>query len=384
MSKARICFVVASPLTAKVFLIGHLNALSNKFSVDLVCNADSSAVLESLIGEVNIIPVAIQRTIQPMADLRALLKLHSLFKSNQYDVICSVTPKAGLLSMLAAFFSRVQIRIHIFTGQVWVTRRGVKRWLLKAVDKLMALLATDLLTDSPSQRSFLVSEGVVPPTKIKVLADGSISGVDVVRFSPKKSVRHAVRQELEIPEDADVLLFLGRITRDKGVLDLAHAYAGLATRYRNLWLLVVGPDEGCFVAEVEKICAEHSARMRIIGFTEQPERFMVAADVFVLPSYREGFGSSVIEAAACGLPTVCSRIYGLTDAVIDGATGILHAPADVADLEEKIEQILDPVLRERLGLAARERVMGKFGQQRLTDEMIAFIRLRIDQYHKIR
>ena len=371
----RICFVVASPMTARAFLTEHLLALSRHHPVDLVCHAEGGTALEGLSGKV--IPVPIQRKVSPLADLLALLMLYRHFRASQYCVICSVTPKAGLLSLLAAFFSRAPVRIHIFTGQVWVTRSGAKRWLLKTIDKLMAWLATDLLTDSPSQREFLIDEGVVRPEKIQVLAGGSICGVDLERFQARTSVREGVRRELGIPEDAVVVLFLGRMNRDKGILDLARSYVELATKHENLWLLAVGPDEENIQTEVSAICTALSPRTRLIGFTDRPERYMVAADIFALPSYREGFGSSVIEAAACGLPSVCSKIYGLTDAVVDGVTGVLHRPADVADIKEKLEQLLDPVLRKQLGYAARDRAINEFSQQRLTDEMVSFIESRL-------
>jgi glycosyltransferase involved in cell wall biosynthesis len=373
MFKDRICFVVSSPMTARVFLTGHLLALSRRYSVDLVCHANGGAPLDSLAGEIQVIPVAIERKVSLLADLDALWRLYRHFCTSRYGAICSVTPKAGLLSLLAAFFSRTPVRIHIFTGQVWVTRSGVKRWLLKAIDKLMAWLATDLLTDSPSQREFLIAEGVVCPEKIQVLAGGSICGVDLERFQARPGVRANVRQELGIPENAVVVLFLGRMNRDKGVLDLAQAYADLAVSNQSLWLLLVGPDEENIQADVAAICAALTPRTRLLGFADQPERFMAAADIFALPSYREGFGSSVIEAAACGLPSVCSRIYGLTDAVVDGVTGVLHSPADVEGIKRGLEKLLDPSLRERLGEAAKDRAVNEFNQQRLTDGMLSFI-----------
>lgn len=379
MIKDSLCFVVSSPMTARVFLSEHLLALSRRYSVDLVCNAEGTE-LEKLSDHVQVIPVAVERKVAPIADLLALFKLYRCFRANQYGLICSVTPKAGLLSLLAGFLSRAPVRIHIFTGQVWVTRRGVKRWLLKAVDKLMAGLATDLLADSPSQREFLIAERIVSPEKIQVLAAGSICGVDVERFRPRPELRKHVRQELGVPEDAIVVLFLGRMNRDKGVLDLAQAYAELATGHQDLWMLLVGPDEENIQADVEATCNAVSQRLRFFGFTDRPERFMIAADIFTLPSYREGFGSSVIEAAACGIPTVCSRVYGLTDAVVDGVTGLLHNPADVSDLYRKINMlVLDRCLRLRLAEAARSRAVSEFSCQRLTGEMQSFLESRFHQ-----
>ena len=379
MIKDRICFVVSSPVTAKVFLTGHLLALSSRYSVDLVCNADSSVVIDSLVGRVEIFPVAIDRKVALLSDVKALFALCSHFRGRRYGVVCSVTPKAGLLSQLAAFITGVPLRVHIFTGQVWVTRRGIKRRALKIIDMLMAWLATDLLTDSPSQRDFLIAEGVVRADKIQVLAAGSICGVDAARFQPRSGVRERLRLELGIPQDAVVVLFLGRMNRDKGILDLAEAFAELAPKHENLWLLTVGPDEESMQSRVAQICVSVSSRVRLIGFTNEPESFMAVADVFALPSYREGFGSSVIEAAACGVPSLCSEIYGLTDAVVDGVTGLLHRPADIAGIREGLERLLNPGLRKTLGEAARARAVNDFSQQRLTDAMLDFVGARISR-----
>jgi len=178
---------------------------------------------------------------------------------------------------------------------------------------------------------------------------------------------------LGIPDSAVLLLYLGRLNRDKGITDLAAAFADLAPRQPNLCLLLVGPDEAGMQAEVRAACAAWLDRVRFVGFTDQPERFMAAADVFCLPSYREGFGSSVIEAAACGVPAVASRIYGLTDAVRDGETGLLHPPGDVANLVAQVERLaVDAALRQNMGEAAHERVLRDFSQARLTGALRAF------------
>lgn len=377
MEISRICFVVSSPLTAKVFLQGHLCALMRDYEIDLVCHSDGVLPLDILAEKVNVIEIQIKRHISLINDLLALWELFRLFKSKRYAGIFSVTPKAGLLALLAGFLCRTEVRIHIFTGQVWVTRKGLKRWALKSFDKLMGGLATDLLTDSPSQRDFLISEGVVDPKKIHVLAAGSICGVDLKRFQPSASVRNELRSELDIPIDAVVVLFLGRLNRDKGILDLAQACSELAIINQDLWLLVVGPDEENLHSQILNICDSMNSRTRLFDFTDKPEIFMAAADIFALPSYREGFGSSVIEAAACGVPSLCSKIYGLTDAVEDGVTGMLHEPGNLKEMQEKLVQLSEPTLRMRLGNAARERVIRQFSQSRLTDEMVAFVKTHI-------
>jgi glycosyltransferase involved in cell wall biosynthesis len=370
----KICFVVASPMTARAFLSGHLRALSEDYEVHLVCDLEGAGQLDDIGCDVQITSIGIRRELSPILDLMALIGLIKHFLNHRYEVICTVTPKAGLLGMLAGFLCRTKCRIHIFTGQVWVTRSGIVRWCLKVVDKFLAWLATDLLTDSGSQRDFLIEQIITKPEKIQVLAGGSICGVDTDRFKNRSDVRLEIRRQLGVPEPALVVLYLGRINRDKGVLDLASAFARLAGKHENVWLLIVGPDEEGLSQDILNRCGGVGNRLTFVGFTGEPENFMAAADIFALPSYREGFGTSVIEAAACGLPCVCSRIYGLTDAVVEGVTGLLHVPADIYDIESQLEVlVLNKQLRLKLGASARQRAVDDFGKERVTESFKSFV-----------
>ena len=158
-----------------------------------------------------------------------------------------------------------------------------------------------------------------------------------------------------------MLLFVGRLNRDKGVLDLAKAFAAVAAELPDVHALVVGPDEEGLRPAFERLCATHGERLHFLDYTTRPEDVMAAGDVLCLPSYREGFGSVVIEAAAAGLPAVASRIYGLVDAVVDGRTGLLHEPGDIADLTACLRQVAASAgLRCALGSAARDRVVRDF------------------------
>jgi glycosyltransferase involved in cell wall biosynthesis len=360
-------------MTAVAFLLPHLKVLSAEYAVSVVANSSDRSLLQRHGLDIQIQPVQIERPIRPLADLRAFFALYRCFRQHRFDVVHSVTPKAGLLAMMAACLARVPVRVHIFTGQVWATKTGAFRVVLKTADRLIAGLATHNLVDSPSQRDFLLKERVIDAERSEVLADGSICGVDLQRFRPDVAARRFVREEYAIPDGAVLLLSLGRLNKDKGIADLAASFADLAQRLPNLWLLLVGPDEQNMQSRVESICAGCIGRVVRVGFTDKPEYFMAAADIFCLPSYREGFGSSVIEAAASGVPAVASRIYGLTDAVEEGGTGLLHRPADVEDLSACIETLgLDIALRQRMGHAARMRVESKFSQSRLTNAMQAF------------
>ena len=373
MNPARICFVVSSPLTARAFLSGHIAALSRCFTVDLAVDAKGDGGLGGVPAHARIVPMPIRRKVAPAADISVLLRLIVLFRRERYSAVSSVTPKAGMLAMLAAAMAGVPLRTHIFTGQVWATRMGWQRWLLKAADRLIARLATHVLADSPSQRDFMAAEGIAAAHKIRVLGDGSICGADGERFRPDAERRAAVRSAHGIPEEAAVFLFLGRLNRDKGVLDLADAFAALDNA--AAWLLVAGPDEAELRGEMERRLGAALARTRFVGYTDRPEDFMAAADVFCLPSYREGFGTVIIEAAAAGIPAIGSRIYGVTDAIEENVTGLLHRAGDAGGLAGQMASLAgDAVRRRAMGEAARERALRLFSREAVTQAWLGFYR----------
>jgi glycosyltransferase involved in cell wall biosynthesis len=232
-----------------------------------------------------------------------------------------------------------------------------------------------VLADSRSQLQFLRDQRVLGTVDGTVLADGSISGVDLARFRPDAQARAAVRAELGIAGEAIVFVFLGRLQPDKGLADLGAAFARVAAAEPRARLLVIGPDEAGVAARLEAALGARRDRLHLLDFTPAPERFLAAGDVFCLPSYREGFGTSVIEAAACGLPAVASRIYGLTDAVVEGETGLLHRPHDVQGLADAMARLAaDPAARARLGAAARARAVAAFSADRVTAALVDWYR----------
>lgn len=378
--KRRVAFIVSADMTVKAFLLGHLTAVAKQFDLTVMANTADRELLSGHGIDGTLLPVSIVRPISPLADLKACWRLFCHFRQQRFDGIVSVTPKAGLLSILAAATARIPVRIHIFTGQVWATRRGPMRLLLKSLDRLIAMLATDILADSESQRQFLITQGVVSAGKSRVLASGSISGVDLQRFRPDPVARAEIRAALGIAPEQVVMLFLGRLNRDKGVLDLAAAFSRLAGRYPDARLLFVGPDEGGLREEIRALCPDVAGRLDFVDYTTQPERYMAAADLFCLPSYREGFGSVVIEAAAVGIPAVASRIYGLTDAIVDGTTGLLHAPGDVGQLVDCLAALVGSTdLRRRHAEAALERVGQEFPAERLTGALLGYLQDRLEE-----
>ena len=372
-SNIKIALVCATPLTLNAFMRDHILKIGSQYQLSVVCSGNDPDLHSDILAASQFECVPIRREIAPKNDLFALHQLFLLFRSKQYRLVHSITPKAGLLAMGAAYLSRLPVRIHTFTGQVWATKKGFSRFLLKTIDKITATLATHVLADSLSQRSFLIDQGVIAREKIQVLEYGSISGVDTERFKSDSIARIELRSRLGIPNEAVVAIFVGRLTRDKGILDLVSAFVQASAIAPNLHLLIVGPDEQHLADEIQRLAPELPDRLHILGPTAEPEKMMAAADFFCLPSYREGFGSVVIEAAAVGLPALVSNIYGLTDAVEKDKTGFLHEAQSIDQISSLlIRYVMDSELRLKMGENARKRALEFFPSAKLVNAQISF------------
>lgn len=365
----KLCYVATIPAVVHAFLRGHIQAAADKYQVTVICSFTDKQLLDDINARLILLPI--ERKPSPWSDMLVLIQLFILFRRERFDIVHSIMPKTGMLAMLVAWLVRVPIRIHTFTGQVWVTKHGAQRILLKWFDKLIGSFATCILADSPSQRDFLLNEKVLQPGKAEVIGAGSICGVDPLRFHPDTVVRKTVRHDFGILKDAKVILFVGRLNRDKGILDLAAAFNLIARDNLNVVLMLVGAEEDVSFSRIQEICYAEHDRLHYVNFTSTPERYMMAADIFCLPSYREGFGMTIIEAAACAVPAVASRIYGITDAVADGQSGLLYPTGDVSALTQTLLKLItENEMRQQMGSAACARALELFSSEKITREMV--------------
>jgi glycosyltransferase involved in cell wall biosynthesis len=226
----------------------------------------------------------------------------------------------------------------------------------------------------------LKAEAVAPEQGVSVLGAGSVCGVDALRFRPDRTVRTAMRNALTVSEDACVLLFVGRLAREKGIYDLLQAFSRLAAIHAQAVLWLVGPDEEGLSLRLKGLVAECADRVRWIGATFEPEHFMASADVLVLPSYREGFGLVIIEAASCGIPAIAYRIDGVVDAIAEGESGMLVDKASVEKLFHAMQSMLSaPNMRAQLGVKARERAHREFSSDAITAAWLMFYENELDE-----
>jgi glycosyltransferase involved in cell wall biosynthesis len=380
LNNLSLCYVVSSEMTITAFLKDHIIGLiKSGCRVTIVANARNDEFIKDLGLSLNFHSINIERSISPWKDLNALITLYFLFRAEKFNIVHSVSPKAGMLAMLAARMAFISNRVHTFTGQVWVTRTGLKRKMLKMMDYILVALTTRSLVDSPSQLDFLIKEGILSANKAEVIGNGAICGVDCNRFLPDNFKRTEIREKLGIPQKATVLLFVGRLNANKGVLDLANVFLRISKKFPDTWLVFVGPDEANMVDQISKICEPVVDRLCFVNYTNFPEHYMMTADIFCLPSYREGFGMVIIEAGATAIPTVASRIYGITDAVVEGKTGLLHRPGNIESIEKKIKfLLLNPKLRIEMGTQARNRVLIDFSKEKLTSGLLKFYSRLLD------
>jgi glycosyltransferase involved in cell wall biosynthesis len=379
MERKKIAFITSSPSIVIAFLENHIKCLSAFYDVYVISNMKGANEKENLaiIRDENIykniqefatfIHVAVTRRISLFNDLKTIITLWRVFKKYQFSSIHSITSKAGIIVMISGILAKTKHRFHTYTGQVWANKKGFKHFFFKLMDKSIAIFCTNCYADSISQLEFLVNEKVVSKSKISVLGEGSISGVDTRRFFSNEKIRYSMRKSLFISNNEIVFLLLCRLTKDKGVLDLAKAFSMLVKEI-NCSLLIVGPDEDNLTNEIKSIVgSNYNSKLIFNGYTKCHEKFINAADILCLPSYREGFGSIIIDAAAVGIPAIGSDIYGIRDAIVDKETGILHKAGDILGIYNAMKTLAnDHVLREKLGKEALLRVKNKFTVEQIT------------------
>ena len=312
--------------------------------------------------------VKMLRQITPLKDCATLVRLWRRLIAIRPHIVHSHTPKGGLLGMMAAWLARVPVRVYHIRGLPVMTAKGPKRFALWCAEKASCRLADRVFCISHSMAREAVKLGLCPTKKIRVLGSGG-NGINAQhRFNPDRlaaGTRQRIRATFGIPADALVASFVGRIVRDKGMVELAGAWRKLRERFPTLHLLLVGPFEpqDPVPAEVEELF-RNDPRIHLAGTVDDVSPYYAAMDVCVLPTYREGLPGVLLEAAAMELPVVATRVPGCVDAVVDGVTGTLVPPQNAAALAAAIgAYLIDPGLRRRHGLAGRQRVLSEFRRE---------------------
>ena len=352
------------PESLGTFCRGLLSELQELDGYEVVALSSPGDVLDR-VGkneEVKTIAVPMERRMAPFKDLKSLWRLIRVFKREKPDMVHSMTPKAGLLCMMAAWICRVPVRVHTFTGLVFPTATGFTQKILIFTDRLTCACATHVIPEGEGVKSDLINYGITRKP-LRVLGHGNVRGIDLKHYDRTPEV-------MEIASGIRkggvfTFIFIGRIVRDKGINELVKAFARLNNEISATRLILVGPYEQDLDPVLPETLAEIERNQAIeaVGSQKDVRPWLVASDALVFPSYREGFPNVVIEAGAMGLPSIVTDINGSREIVIEGENGTIIQPRDCEALYSAMKRmILNPETTREMAAKARGLVASRYEQ----------------------
>lgn len=353
------------------FLKGQLRFVNQEFEVVAVAN-DSGILKEVAEREsVRTIGVPMHREISIAADCRSLVALYKLFRRERPYIVHSNTPKASLLSMVAAWAARVPHRIYLVTGLRFETTHGILRFILKTMERITCLCATKVIPEGDGVKATLLREHITRKPLQKI-HHGNINGIDLEHFARTPEVMQRATEIRNGSEDF-TFIFIGRMVRDKGINELVAAFDRLNSELPATKLLLVGKfeDELDPVLPETKQIIENNPKIEFVGYQNDVRPFLVASDVAVLPSYREGFPNVVIQAGAMGLAQIVTDINGCNEVVIEGQNGVIIPKQNEEALYDAMRRLAtDRELTARMAASARELIATRYRQEDVWAELL--------------
>lgn len=367
-----ICYVTTIGLSIKAFFIPQLKYLASKgHNVSVICSYEDG--LQELLGDtITYIPVEIPRGMSAIGTLKATKNIAQLLKKGDYDIVQYSTPNAAFCTSIASCLAGVKVRNYHLMGFRYQGFNGIKRAFFKKIEQITCRLSTDIECVSLTNREMGIKEKVFQGSKAVVVWNGSSGGVDCNRFSDehRDEWKAEIRKKLNISDSFFVFGFAGRITKDKGIDELLAAFQQI--KNQNTVLLMIGDFEGEQDLNQDLL---HKAKLDphvvFVPFVDNIEQYYAAMDVIVLPSYREGFGMVIAEAAAMGVPAIVTRIPGPTDFVLEGKTALVVPPRDSTELAKAMNTFIeDPSLAEQMGKMSSSYTKDMFDSQILCRKIL--------------
>lgn len=334
----KIFLICTNSKTINIFFLKHISKIIEKNECIILTKITEDIKLDH--KRIKLIDIKFSRKINLLNDLKCLFKVMYLKYLFQPKMIISITPKAGLISSVTSILSFKLKHIHYFTGQYWANYFGLKKLFFKLLDQFILFFSKKCLIDSLSQSKYLSENLYFSKKKLTVLGSGSIKGININKFYPNLKFQSELKSKLNIVSDSKVILFVGRINKDKGIITLSYAIMRLIKKGYDLTFLIIGDKEDETIDFVRKIFLSANKKLLILNFQDDIEKYYNLAFITCLPSHREGFGMSLLESSACGTPVIGSDIYGLRDTVINNYNGLLFPYGDIFSLSTKIEYLI--------------------------------------------
>ena len=330
------------PTSLNTFCRGLLRELEEQDGYEIVAVSSPGKDLEEIAERegVKTIAVPMHREISALNDLKSLWGLIKVFRKEKPTMVHSMTPKAGLLSMMAAWVCRVPVRLHTFTGLVFPTSTGLKQKILIFTDRLTCACATHIVPEGEGVKNDLINYGITKKP-LKVLGYGNVRGIDLNRFDPELPEVKAEAGKIR-KDGVFTFVSIGRLVGDKGINELVEAFKQVHEKFPATRLILIGPEERELDPLRDETIAEieNNPAIEAVGRQSDVRLWLVASDALVHPSYREGFPNVVIEAGAMGLPSIVTDINGSREIIIEGENGTIVPSKDIAALETAMEKFI--------------------------------------------
>ncbi len=365
--KKRLCVIIGPALSLLLLRKQWLYWIENGWEVD--CIAGPGEVEHGRVRAMGVrsFPIPIERQPSPLKDIMSLIRIWWVLLKNRYDILHISTPKAALLGAIAGRLSFHRHLYYLVRGRAYEDMVGLKRRLMNLCEWLTCRLSSVVVPVSRELGQFLVSDRACSNKKLRYIGIGSSAGVDLERFTRTPELVKTgseLRHDLEIQPDDIVIMFVGRLRRDKGVNELLYVYNRLADKYDHIHLVLVGSFEKQDALQVEsQRILKECDRIHHVEWCENPAPYYALSNIVVLPSYREGFPNVPLEAAAMSLPVITNDVIGCRESIIHEQTGILVPKEDRSALENALERLInDEKLRIEMGKTGRRRIEESFRQ----------------------
>ena len=368
MEKKKLIKTSTIPTSLDTFCKGQLKMLSEHFEVVAVSSPDKELKLIEEREGVRTIAVPMERHISIVNDLKSLYKMIRVFHREKPYIVHSMTPKAGLISMLAAKICGVPVRMHTYTGLVFPTATGMKQKILIWMDKLLCACATYINPAGQGVANDL-KKFKITKKPLHIIGNGNVRGIDADYW---KSSNNELKTK---DERLFTFVFVGRIVGDKGINELIEAFMRLnpSGQWNQIKLLLVGPYEENLdpIKPKTKSEIDNNPNIEAVGSQKDVRPFYEQADAFVFPSYREGFPNTVLEAGAMGLPSIVTNINGANEIIIQEENGLIIPSKDAEALYQAMQRFIDePELVAKMKINARPMVIDRFEQKYIWNELL--------------